>query len=219
MSTRTLTLASLALFIAIALSWFLFHRQNQQLHLPLPQKISLTGQPALGKANAPIDIVLFEDLKCFNCMRFNRTVLPALKARYIDTGVVRLHVITLAFIPGSLPAANTALCAYAQHPDFFFKFIDQVYANQPPEHEDWATIPKLMSFAHAVKGLNLAQLSACVYQASDSPTVQKNFEIARQVMGGTLATPTLYINGYRAPGADLKVLSQMIKQIQAQHHG
>ena len=138
-----MTLASLALFLIIALSWFLFHRQTQQLHLPLPQKIDLTGQPSLGQASAPIDIVLFEDLKCFNCMRFYHTVLPALKARYIETGVARLHVITLAFIPGSLPAANAALCAYTQRPDFFFKFIDQIYENQPPENEDWATIPKL----------------------------------------------------------------------------
>jgi protein-disulfide isomerase len=219
MSTRTLTLASLAIFITLALSWFLFHRQGQQLRLPLQQKINVAGQPTLGQASAPIDIVLFEDLKCFNCMRFNRTVLPALIARYVETGVARLHVITLAFIPGSLPAANTALCAYAQSPDFFFKFIDQIYENQPPEHEDWATITKLMSFARQVKGLNLAQLSTCTYQSSDSPTLQNNLKIARQLMGGTLATPTLYINGYRAPGVDIKVLSQMIKQIQAQQHG
>lgn len=218
MSTQKITLYSLVLMLGLALAGFLFHVQTQPLHLAPQQSIDLTGQPVLGQAKAPIDIVLFEDLKCFNCMRFNLTVFPALKRRYIDTGIARYHVITLGFLPGSLPAANAALCAYAQHPDFFFKFIDRVYHNQPPENEDWATTAKLMGFARQVKGLNLDQLSTCAYQSTYAPVIQKNFKIALSLMGEAMGTPALYINGHRAPKTDIETLSQIIRQLQRRGH-
>ena len=57
-----------------------------------------------------------------------------------------------------MPAANAARCLYKQNPDWFFTFVDYVYQNQPPESEDWATIPRLVQFANVIPGVDAERL-------------------------------------------------------------
>lgn len=158
-------------------------------------QIDTTGQPTRGNPNAKVHIVVFEDLKCVACKNFNNTVLPEIKKQYIDMGVAQYTVINLAFIPGSMPAANAARCIYAQNPGLFFTFIDNVYQNQPPENQDWATIPKLMQFASMIPGLDQDKLSHCIYDSPYTDFIQNNLKQAAKLQGPSVATPALYVNG------------------------
>ncbi len=158
-------------------------------------QIDTTDQPTQGNPNAKIQIVVFEDLKCIACKNFNNTVVPIIKQQYIKTGVAKYTVINLAFIPGSLPAANAARCLYKQNPDWFFAFVDNIYQNQPPENEDWATIPRLMQFASIIPGVDKDQLSQCIYDGPYTDFIQNNFKIAASLQGTSVATPAVYVNG------------------------
>lgn len=158
--------------------------------------INTNDQPTMGKIDAGVQIVVFEDLKCIACKTFNNTVLPLIKKEYIDTGAAKYTVINLAFIPGSMPAANAARCLYKENPDWFFAFVDHVYQNQPPETEDWATIPKLVEFASAIPGVNPEKLSHCIYDSPYTDFILKNFEQARQLQGPSVSTPAVYVNGH-----------------------
>ncbi len=71
--------------------------------VPKAITINTKGQPTLGNPAAPVHIVTFEDLKYPNCARFNVEVLHAIKKKYINTGVAKYTLITLAFLPGSPP--------------------------------------------------------------------------------------------------------------------
>ena len=44
----------------------------------------------LGRANAPVTVIEYASFTCSHCADFHNTVLPAFKAKYIDTGKVRL---------------------------------------------------------------------------------------------------------------------------------
>lgn len=160
------------------------------------QAINTDDQPTMGNPNAKIHIVVFEDLKCIACRNFNNNVLPKIKSEFIDKGLAKYTVINVAFIPGSLPAANAARCLYKENPEWFFTFVDNIYLNQPPEKEDWATIPRLVEFASVIPGLDTDKLSRCIYESPYTDFIQNNFKMAQNLQGsGGVSTPAIYVNG------------------------
>lgn len=167
-----------------------------KLNLPTPVKIDTTGQPTLGKADAPVHIVVFEDLKCPNCADYSNQLFGKIKKNYIDTGVAKYTFITLAFIQGSAPAGNAALCLNGQNPDYFFPFVEYVFQHQPSEEEDWATVPNLLNMAQkSVPQANMRQLSECILTNQYNPVLYTNLQLAAAVMNEQVATPAVYVNG------------------------
>ncbi|OGO93795.1 MAG: dihydromonapterin reductase [Coxiella sp. RIFCSPHIGHO2_12_FULL_44_14] len=166
-----------------------------RVSLPKPVTISTVQQPTLGSPTASVHIVAFEDLKCGNCQRYTTTLFPTIKKEYIDTGIVQYTIVLLAFIPGSIPAANAALCLYHQNPSYFFPFVDYLYQHQPSEETDWATIATLLQFAQAsVPKADQNTLSNCIFTGQYTDTLNNNLQLAGKVMT-QIATPTIYVNG------------------------
>lgn len=201
------------LVITAAAILFYFKSALIKVSLPKPVTIDTHDQPTLGQATAPIHIVIFEDLKCVNCARFNNTVLPVLKKKYIDTGEAKYTMINLAFIPGSLPAANAARCVYVQNNALFFDFVDYVYQHQPPETQDWATIPKLLSIASQFHLLNQEQFTQCLLATPYDHFIRENLTQATKLMHGTVATPTVYVNGIKISIPTEKEIESVIADI------
>lgn len=167
-------------------------------HTALPKAVTINthNQPTMGDPKAPLKVVVFEDLKCPNCMRFNTQVLPKVIKTYVKPGKANYTMILLAFIPGSLPAANAASCAYAQGKQKFFEYVERIYNNQPPETENWATIPNLMLFASHVNGLNQDKFAQCLVKNPYNQVYTDNMKIASKIMK-EVATPAVYINGVK----------------------
>lgn len=177
--------------------------------------IDTTGQPTLGKATAKVQIVAFEDLKCFNCALFSNNLLPKIRQRYIDSGIARYTMFNVAFIPGSLPAANAARCLYEQKSSWFFDFVDYIYKVQPPEAQNWATTAKLLQFAKAsVPKADLKRLSNCIIEGKYNDLLNKNLKYADQLMQGNVATPTIYVNGRQLQSFSIDAVAELIKQAQ-----
>lgn len=192
--SKSIVLTTLVIIVVLAvIAYWVFKPTDA---IPAPIALDITDQPTLGNANAPIQITAFEDLKCANCKIYNLTLFPKIKERYIDTGKAKYTLITLAFIPGSEPAANAARCLYSQNPKFFYPFVDYVFNNQPPEEEDWATTARLLQFAKAANPTaDLNQFSTCLIEGKYNKFIEHNFKIASQAMNGEVATPSLYVNG------------------------
>lgn len=203
----TAALALLVSAIAVAVT--------PSVHLPKPIVIDTKGQPTLGNPNAKIHIVVFEDLKCPNCRDFSVQLFPKIKKEYIDTGKAKYTFITLAFIPGSVPAGNAALCLYAENPAYFFPYIEHIFQNQPSESQDWATITNLVDFAkQSVPKADFKKLSNCI--ATNRYTVQlyHNLQIAAQAMHNQVGTPTVYVNGRIVQPLTEAQLKLMLNQTQ-----
>ncbi len=182
-------------------------------NLPTSVKIDTADQPTMGNAKAKVHIVVFEDLKCIACRQFNNNLLPLLKQKYIETGVASYTVINVAFIPGSMSAANAARCLYREKPEWFFEFVDYVYQNQPSEQEDWATIPKLVEFASHIPNVNQQKLSRCIFESPYTSFIQNNLQQGEKLMGGTVYTPTVFINGYRVDPLTPQRIDQVINAV------
>ncbi|OGT43909.1 MAG: hypothetical protein A3F13_04795 [Gammaproteobacteria bacterium RIFCSPHIGHO2_12_FULL_40_19] len=188
-------LGIMGLIVIAVIAFFVIKPILIKKHLPQPVIINTDNQPTIGAAKATVHIVAFEDLKCSNCARFNKELMPYIRKHFIDTGIATYTMINLAFIDGSMPAANAAHCVYKQNSTLFFDYTDYIFEHQPPETENWATIPTLLNFANKVKGINTQQLAQCLIKSPYDQLVHANLTQAMQLMNGNVATPTLYING------------------------
>lgn len=194
---QKMMLLVLALVVLAFVALFYLRPLLVRSRLPKPVDIQAAHQPTMGDSKAKIHIVAFEDLKCGNCARFNNELMPYIKKHYIDTGIATYTMINLAFVPGSLPAANAARCLYAQNPAYFFPYIDAIFLHQPPENENWATIPALMDFADALPGVDTNELAGCIVSNTYYSVIVANLKQASRVMKGAVATPAVYINGVK----------------------
>jgi protein-disulfide isomerase len=207
---KTLMIIVIIIVAAITIGMYLYHPIAK---LPPRIVINTSNQPMLGNPKAKINIIAFEDLKCHNCMRYNAEIYPDIEKKYIKTGLANYTVVTLAFIEGSIPAANAARCVYDQNKKAFFTYVKTIYANQPPESQNWATIPTLVAFANNIPGINKNKLSQCIYKSPYTQRINRNLKIAMKAMNQMVATPTLYINGYIVKPLTMKRISNMIKAI------
>lgn len=169
---------------------------NRKL-LPKAVSIDTSNQPTMGNDKAKLHIVAFEDLKCSNCMRYNRNVFPKIYDDYIKPGKAKYTVMNVAFIPGSMPAANAARCVYDQNHQAFFDYVKYIYDHQPPETENWATIPTLMLFATHVPGVNQDKLAQCLVKSPYNQIFTNNLNILKNAMQPPIGTPTLFVNGVK----------------------
>ena len=169
-----------------------FHKQKKNI---TQVKITTQNQPTLGKKDAAVKIVAFEDLKCMMCKLFNLNLYPEIKKQYIDTGKANYSVINLAFIPGSMTAAVTARCLYEQKPQYFFQFVKYLYQHQGPENEDWTTVSNMLNDASKISGVDSIRLGVCVSTGKYTDLIKNNLKYAAKVMGYPIKTPSIYING------------------------
>lgn len=208
--SKRLVSLTLAMLLLVLLALWIhkpqIHDQHKQVSIPR------ANQPMLGNPKAKAHIVVFEDLKCTNCKIYNNTLFPKLKSAFIDTGKANYTIINLAFIPGSMPAANAARCLYAQNKAYFFPFVEYVFLNQPDETEDWATPSTLLQFAKtSVPKAQLESLSQCLIEGRYNRVILNNLKIASEAMDGKIATPALFVNGVAVQNLNFDSIAKLVK--------
>ena len=209
---RAIMLIIILLILGGSVLWY-FKYQQQSAHSRGPLKvvkIDTNNQPMLGNPNAKNHIVVFEDLKCVACMMYNTQVYPQLKKQYIDTGKAN-YTINLAFLPHSDIAATTARCLYQQKPAYFFQFVAYTYHHQGAENDNWTTIPTMQHYASTIKGVNMDKLSQCLIANPYQNFLNNNIKQARKIMGPTVITPSIYINGVLVSPVDMQNINRVFK--------
>jgi protein-disulfide isomerase len=142
----------------------------------IPQRGAVLGWP-----RAPYTLVEFADLQCPYCARFDRDVLPAVIARFVRPGRLRLELRPIAVIgPASGPAAGAVLAAGLQ--DRMWQFADLFYRNQGPENSGYVTPTFIARIAAAVPGLDGARLRADLASNPVSATLTDNEHAARTAL-------------------------------------
>jgi protein-disulfide isomerase len=163
----------------------------------LPQElttVSIKDSPSLGRADAPVALVQFIDFECSFCKQAHQTV-QELRARYVETGKLRLVVRNLAmsFHHRAEPAARAALCAHQQHQ--YWKMHDQLLSLSPA-----LTTENLLGAAEELK-LNMDSFRACSETNSFAAEIKRD---ATEAMAtGINGTPTFIlgkVNGDKVTG-------------------
>lgn len=166
---------------------FLIQRLSQPTpSSPVVAKVSLSGNPMLGKSDAPITLIEFSDYQCPFCQRFFQTTLPALRTEYIDRGKVRYVFRDFPIDqihPHARKAAEAAHCAGEQGK--YWEMHDVLFQNQPA-----LEIDKLKAYARSLQ-LDATAFDACLEQNKYTAEVQKDY--ADGVTAGVRGTPGFFV--------------------------
>lgn len=153
------------------------------------------GDHVLGNADAPVTIFEYASLTCPHCAQFHSGVLPELKAKYIDTGKVKL---VFRDFPLDNVAARAAMLAECAGPERYFPLLDVLFQSQA----QWATAKDPVAELGKIgrlSGLAEADFKACMENTKLAQDI-----IAKRQGGeavGVSSTPTLIINGRLYAGA------------------
>lgn len=170
---------------------------------------NLSGLPYVGKDDAPVTVVAVEDFKCPICKQFDNDVWPQLKAKYVDTGKVKVYAMIWPFLSevqrlatdDSKFAAQAAKCVYDGSGNVAFeKYKEILFRAQGDETTVWATKTRLKELAANVEGLDQAKFATCL--DTDATAARVDADEKQVVDAGVTGTPTLFVGGKQVMTAD-----------------
>lgn len=164
--------------------------------------VPVNGYPSLGRADATLTLIEFNDLQCQYCRRHANSVLGVLLERYVDTGQLRYVFVDFpadARHPHAQGAAIAARCAAEQ--DALRRMRERLYAS--PDRLQRADLPE---HARAL-GLNNDAFSRCLDDGAQADAVRRSTALGKQLM--VRGTPTFLI-GYRwGDGTQVRILRRI----------
>lgn len=154
---------------------------------------SVDDDPVLGDENAPITIVEFSDYECPFCKKYFDDTFPQIKAKYIDTGKVKLvfRDLPLSFHdPMATKEAVGANCAKKQGGDEkYFVYHDEIF-KRTTSNGNGLNDQNLKEIATDI-GLNLSQFETCLQDKTMEDEVKNDLADAGEA--GATGTPTFII--------------------------
>jgi len=180
--------------------------------------VSEANRPARGgPKNAPVTIVVFDDLECPFCARMHAQLFPALTERYKDQVriVYRDFPLPADQHPWAMRAAIDVSCLAGQSGDGYWKLVDYLHAHAAElggEEKSLAKANAALDSLTADEGkrqkVDAAVLNACIAKQDDS-AVKVSLKEGETL--GVDATPALFINGEKLMGAQpIELVYRMI---------
>ncbi len=157
------------------------------------------GQRSIGSPNAKVTAYEYFSLTCTHCAYFGTVVMPEVKPKLVDTGVLQIIYKDCPLDQVALVAAQVARSLPAEQ---YYPFIEALFASQ----NDWAfnapnNDPKAALFKYAaLAGMDQTSFDAAVNNQKLQQFILNSRSEAMD-MEHVDATPTFIINGAKHPGA------------------
>lgn len=196
LSKKTLTI--ILVIVSIPVGYFIFNLfgSSSTAHTVAYSPLNQHGEHALGSLDAPVKIVEFGDFQCPFCRRFTLDTEPSLRKNYIDTGKVRL--VFKQFIGHTLTEKTAEAAECANDQGKYWEYHDKLFETQDAWQYRRNLDGELISYAEEL-GLNSTLFKECLDSGIFKDVAKKEMREARN--SGVSGTPTFFINGKRAVGA------------------
>ncbi len=178
--------------------------------------VSGAGRPARGGAeNAPVLIVVFDDLECPFCAKSNAQLFPAVLDRYKGQVRIVYRDFPLDQHPWALRAAIDSNCVGSQSGTGYWNLIDYIHVHANEIGGTEKTVAKANEMLDGLardegkkQGVDETKLTACLVK-QDASVIKQSMKEAEAL--GVEATPALFVNGEKIEGAQpLEYLYSMI---------
>lgn len=159
------------------------------------------GDRTLGSATAPVTLTVYLSTTCNHCADWHTNDFPAFKARWVDTGKVRVAYRDLPTPPqqAAIAGAVMARCAPEEKYDDVLDtlFRDQAQLHAVPGPPPQETVIRWLAAAGAAGGLTRDQMNACF--SSDASFAEIQQRALQSNADGVNSTPSFFIDGRRVP--------------------
>lgn len=153
-------------------------------------ELSLDAQPRKGPADAPVDVVVFEDYLCPHCGTFAENIAPRIERAYVDDGSAAYYSKNFVVIgPESERIAQVAECVFEQGNEAFWTFEEVAFRSQTGLNEARA----IALAEEYVSDLDAAELRSCIAEGRGLEAVRADMADAQAL--GVQGTPTVFVNG------------------------
>jgi protein-disulfide isomerase len=162
-----------------------------------PQAASRAQGIALGPEDAPVVIYEFADFQCAWCAQFAAFVIPVIKERFVDTGMVRYVFYDYPLIsihPNAFLSARAGRCANDQGQ--FWPYHDRLYQQQGRWARERNPSGMFVDYARQL-GLDAGAFESCLRSDRFATEVSHSMALAESL--GVQGTPSLFVNGKRLP--------------------
>ena len=166
----------------------------------------------LGINEAPIKIKVFSSFTCPHCAKFHIDVIPKIKKKYIESGVVQLIFIDF---PLDKVAFNVSKLLHCLQKNYQLDFLDTIYETQG----SWVTgsnendINKNLKKIVKALGINSIQFDKCLDNEVISDKIL-NSRIDASKKYSISSTPTIVINEKKLKGStSFKDIEKYIENI------
>jgi predicted DsbA family dithiol-disulfide isomerase len=177
------------------------NKKYTALDISFAQDIDTTGAPFLGKADAPVTLVVFSDFQCPFCSKVEPLLDEVLKKNPDTVKIVFKHL-PLQMHKQAKPAALAAIAAQEQGK--FWQMHDALFAVSKKLSKE--TIEK----AAQDIGLDMDKFKKDLASPATLEKLKKDMIDAGKA--SVSGTPTLFINGRQVKGRGANVVQKMIDQ-------
>ncbi len=162
-----------------------------------------------GNKNASVIVIEYFSLTCPHCAYFHKTIYPALKAKYMDTG--KIAYIQREFI-GNKQDFDSAVLARCGGDMKRLKFYDVLLSQQ----ESWAfnrNFAEILTNIGQLGGISPEQYKTCIEDKTLGNVLMSNTKLIARTPG-FIGTPAFVINNQLFPGRfSLEELSAAIEAL------
>jgi protein-disulfide isomerase len=166
-------------------------------------KIDVGNRPVRGNPNAPVTIVVFDDLQCPFCARLYQQLVPVVVNEYPDR--VRLILKDATISPAhqwAVHAAIDANCLASQSSAAYWDFTDYVHTHQSEFNGKFAqdkgqSLDELALARAEKRGGDAEKLRSCI-STRDATAIGASLKEGQAL--SLTATPTMFINGQEYEG-------------------
>lgn len=153
------------------------------------------SEKVLGDPDAPVTIIEYSSLTCPHCAAFHTDTLPAIKERYVDTGMAK---IVYRDFPLDQNALNAAVIAHCAGPDRYFVFLEALFGSQQRWARSADPTESLIQLA-GLGGLPRDQAEACLADEAMQDAVLQT-RLDGQAEYQISSTPSFVVNGELVSG-------------------
>jgi protein-disulfide isomerase len=158
-----------------------------------PGRPALAGVPQqgtrLGKASAPVTLVVYEDPQCPYCAQWSLDTFPSVVRSYVRTGRVKLEYRGINILGSDSEKALRAIAATAAQ-NRLWNMVEALYRRQGAENSGWVTDDVLREAAVAAgvdaDRMVAARNSSSVTRALTHAGIEAN-------VNGVQGTPTFVV--------------------------
>lgn len=151
--------------------------------------------PTIGTGK--VELIVFSDFQCPFCQQFYNGAYKEIKAKYIDTGKVKITFrhFPLPFHQNAQKAGEAAECANRQGK--FWPYHDILFEKMQADGTG-LDIASLKQYAQNL-GLNIVKFNACLDGGETAEIVKKDLKDGQDAT--VSGTPTIFVDGKKVVGA------------------
>ncbi len=189
------------------------------LVLPLAGSCLLAAGPALaltaagaadmqiGAARARVTMITYVSAACPHCAHWFAEVYPVLKARYVDTGKLRLVLREMVTDPMVLAVGGALLARCIGSGQRYMDAMSAIFAEQERIYQEGDLKPGMLRVG-AKFGMTEDQVMACITDTAGFDALKARLELASA--DGINTTPAIFVNGEKVADPNLTPVTKAI---------